>query len=53
MTLSLTSKVWGPRGLTVLRVMTSLLFIAHGLVKLFGFPEGAQPGQMPLLSFLA
>ncbi|OYX16907.1 MAG: DoxX family protein [Sphingomonadales bacterium 32-67-7] len=52
MTPSLTSDVWGPRGLTVLRVMTSLLFIAHGLVKLFGFPEGAQPGQMPLLSLL-
>lgn len=39
-----------PQALTALRVVTGLLFIGHGLVKLAGFPEGAQPGIQPLLS---
>lgn len=39
-----------PQALTALRVITGLLFIAHGLVKLAGFPEGAQPGVQPLVS---
>lgn len=39
-----------PHALTALRVVTGLLFIGHGLVKLAGFPEGAQPGVQPLLS---
>lgn len=33
-----------------LRVMTGLLFLQHGLVKIFGFPEGVRPGAQPLLS---
>lgn len=41
---------WSPRALAALRIVAGLLFLAHGLVKLFGFPEGAQPGQVPLLS---
>ncbi|RZJ78277.1 MAG: DoxX family protein, partial [Brevundimonas sp.] len=32
--------------------VTGLLFLAHGLIKLFGFPEGAQPGQQELLSLM-
>lgn len=42
--------VWAPRLLSVFRVVVALLFLAHGLVKLFGFPVGAQPGQVPLLT---
>lgn len=45
-----TTTIWAPRLLSVFRIVTALLFISHGLVKLFGFPEGAQPGQVPLAS---
>jgi len=36
--------VWAPRLLSVLRIMTALLFMAHGTVKLFGFPDTGKPG---------
>lgn len=42
--------LWAPRLLSVFRIVLGLLFLAHGLVKLFGFPTGAQPGVVPLLS---
>jgi putative oxidoreductase len=45
------SNVWAPRLLAVLRIMSALLFLAHGLVKVFGFPADAAPGPQPLLSF--
>lgn len=35
--------VWSPRVLSLLRIMTALLFMQHGLMKLFAFP-GPQPG---------
>lgn len=41
-----------PYLLAALRIMTGLLFLAHGLVKLFGFPPGAQPGQVPLAGLM-
>jgi putative oxidoreductase len=44
--------VWAPRLLAALRVMAALLFLEHGLVKVFGFPPGAAPGPQPLLSYL-
>jgi putative oxidoreductase len=44
------SAVWTPRMLSIFRIMFALLFFAHGLVKLSGFPVGAQPGQVALLS---
>jgi putative oxidoreductase len=44
------ASLWAPRLLSVFRIVTGLLFLAHGLVKLFGFPAGAQPGQVPLMS---
>jgi putative oxidoreductase len=31
--------------------MSALLFLEHGLVKVFGFPAGARPGPQPLLSY--
>jgi putative oxidoreductase len=38
--------------LAVLRIVTALLLLSAGLVKLVGFPAGAQPGQMPIMSLL-
>lgn len=35
--------VWAPRVLSLLRVIAALLFMEHGLMKLFHFPA-AQPG---------
>lgn len=40
---------WHDEALALMRVVTGLLYLAHGVVKLFGFPAGAQPGQVPLL----
>jgi putative oxidoreductase len=39
-----------PLTLAALRVVSGALFLAHGLVKLAGFPVGAQPGLQPLFS---
>ncbi len=39
-----------PLLLAALRVVSGALFLAHGLVKVAGFPAGAQPGQQTLLS---
>jgi len=36
----------------ILRIMAGLLFLQHGLVKLFGFPEGAMPGKVPLMGLM-
>ena len=41
---------WASRALAALRIVAGLLFLAHGLVKLFGFPAGAEPGQQALFS---
>ena len=35
--------VWSPRVLSLLRIVTALVFMQHGLMKLFAFP-GPQPG---------
>jgi putative oxidoreductase len=35
--------VWAPRVLSVLRIIAALLFMEHGLMKIFDFP-GPQPG---------
>jgi putative oxidoreductase len=35
---------WSPRMLSVLRIMTGLLFLEHGTQKLFNFPPRANPG---------
>jgi putative oxidoreductase len=37
-----------PQLLALLRIVTALLFLQHGLIKLFGFPSGGMPGlQQP------
>ena len=41
-----------PHLLGILRIMTGLLFMQHGLVKLFGFPAGAEPGKVPLMGLM-
>ena len=43
---------YAPHALGLLRIVTALLFLQHGLAKLFGFPPGAQPGPQPLVSLL-
>lgn len=41
---------YAPLLLGILRIVAGLLFLSHGLVKLFGFPPGAQPGPQPLFT---
>jgi putative oxidoreductase len=38
--------------LAALRIVAGVLFLSHGVVKLFGFPPGAAPGQQELLSVM-
>jgi putative oxidoreductase len=35
---------WSPRMLSILRIITGLLFLEHGTQKLFGFPLPPNPG---------
>ena len=35
---------WAPQMLSVLRIMTALLFLEHGTMKLLGFPDSGRPG---------
>ena len=39
-----------PHLLGILRIVAGILFLSHGLVKLFGFPPDTPPGQQELLS---
>ena len=41
---------WSSRALAALRIVAGLLFLAHGVIKVFGFPAGAEPGQQEVLS---
>ena len=43
---------WQPEALAILRIVTGLTFLAHGVIKLFGFPEGAQPGQQEIATLM-
>jgi len=42
-----------PYGLAALRIITALLFIEHGTMKLFGFPISAMEGSLPPLMLFA
>jgi len=42
---------WAPRMLSVLRIVTALLFMQHGSQKLFGLPAG-QGGTVSLMSLM-
>jgi len=43
---------WTPRALAALRIITALLFIGHGTMKLFGFPAGDSPMRAELFSLM-
>lgn len=43
MNLNAISSTWAPRLLSVLRVMTGLLFLQHGTQKILGFPPSGRP----------
>ena len=43
--------IWAPRVLSILRIMTALLFMQHGTQKLFDVPAAGHPGP-ELLSLL-
>jgi putative oxidoreductase len=38
--------------LALLRIVVALLFLEHGLIKLFGFPPGGMPGLQPVGNLL-
>jgi putative oxidoreductase len=42
-----------PQMLAVLRIVTALLFLEHGMMKLFHFPEAQMPGPLPPLLIIA
>ncbi len=46
---------WSPHALAVLRIVTALLFMEHGLMKLFHFPaaQSGAPDPLPLLLLAA
>ena len=44
---------WEPRMLSVLRIMTALLFIEHGTAKLFNFPPSTLHPSFPMLLWFA
>lgn len=41
---------FSPQLLAALRIVAGVLFLAHGLIKVAGFPEGAQPGPQAIMS---
>src|SRR5262245_20341493 len=50
-TINRVSAAWAPRVLSILRIMTGLVFMQHGLQKLIGFPPPPTPA--PARDFLA
>ena len=43
---------WEPRMLSVLRIMAGLLFMQHGLNKIFGFPPSPNPHPYVLMTLV-
>lgn len=52
MTSNTVAASWAPRVLSVLRIMTGLLFLQHGIAKLFGFPPIPYFANLQLFSLL-
>jgi putative oxidoreductase len=46
------SIVWAPRVLSVLRIVAALMFMEHGLSKLFGFPIAFANGGPAMFTLL-
>ncbi len=44
---------WAPRALSLLRIVAGLLFVEHGLAKVFGFPAGPGLFHLPPLFMAA
>ena len=44
--------IWSDRALSVLRIITALLFLQHGLAKHFGFPHVANFDKLQVFSLL-
>jgi putative oxidoreductase len=44
--------IWEPRMLSILRIMTGLLFMEHGLAKIFHFPLVANPRPYVLFTLV-
>ena len=44
---------WQPQLLAVLRMVTALLFLEHGMMKIFHFPAPQMPGPLPPLLMAA
>jgi putative oxidoreductase len=40
---------WAPRLLSIVRIMSGLLFLQHGTAKLLAFPAGAVPPNFTLM----
>ena len=45
--------VWEPRLLSILRILVGLLFMEHGMSKLFNFPPGTMHPSFPELLWFA
>ena len=45
-------ELWSPRLLSVLRIVTALLFMMHGTAKLFQMPHQAMFDNLQLMSLL-
>lgn len=52
MNLDQITAAWAPRVLSLLRIMTALLFIEHGTQKMFGFPVPFPMGEFQLFSII-
>ena len=51
-TIAVTMAAWAPRALSVLRIITGLMIIEHGMAKLLGWPVVPAFAQLKLFSLL-